>query len=127
MSAKEYREMIQSRSQKQKNSKYNNAKTVVDGIEFDSEKESMRYAELKMMEKAGVIQDLKLQVPFILQPAFYKDGERIQAIKYVADFTYTKDGETVIEDVKSDGTRKNKVYQLKKKMMEYRGNYIKEI
>ena len=119
--------MIQSRSQKQKNSKYNNAKTVVDGIEFDSEKESMRYAELKMLEKAGAIQDLKLQVPFILQPSFYKDGERIQAIKYVADFTYTKDGETVIEDVKSDATRKNKVYQLKKKMMEYRGNYIKEI
>ena len=119
--------MIQSRNQKQKNSKYNNAKTVVDGIEFDSEKESIRYAELKMLEKAGAIQDLKFQVPFILQPAFYKNGKRIQAIKYVADFTYTKDGETVIEDVKSDATRKNKVYQLKKKMMEYRGNYIKEI
>ena len=57
--------MIQSRSQKQKNSKYNNAKTVVDGIEFDSEKESMRYAELKMIVNARKIEKLLFKKLFI--------------------------------------------------------------
>lgn len=125
MTAQQYREMME---QSQTPSKYGNRKTVIDNIRFDSEKESERYAELKMMEKAGVISDIELQKPFELQPAFYdSEGNKHQAIKYVADFVYMQDGEQVIEDVKSDGTRKNKVYQLKKKMMLYQGLKIKEI
>lgn len=54
----------------EKKSKYNAQKTIVDNIEFDSEKESKRYKELKYLEKAGMIKDLQLQVPFELQPKF---------------------------------------------------------
>ena len=124
MTAKEFREMM---DHSPNPSKYGNRRTKVDDIDFDSEKEAGRYAELKMLEKAGEISDLKLQVPFELQPGFYHNGEKIQNIKYVADFVYMLDGKQVIEDVKSDGTRKNKVYQLKKKMMLYHGWEIKEI
>ena len=124
MTAKEFREMWKNIPNP---NKYGNRRTKIDGIDFDSEKEAGRYAELKMLEKAGVISDLKLQVPFELQPGFYYKGEKIQSIRYVADFVYMQDGKQVIEDVKSDGTRKNKVYQLKKKMMLYHGWEIEEI
>ena len=42
--------------------KYHNKKTEVDGIIFDSKKEANRYIELKMLERAGKIHDLQLQV-----------------------------------------------------------------
>ena len=109
-------------------SKYGNKRTKLDGINFDSEKEAGRYADLLMMQKAGIISSLERQKPFELQPAFYdSDGIKHQPIKYVADFVYMQDGKQVIEDVKSDGTRKNQVYKLKKKMMLYHGWEIKEI
>ena len=44
--------------------KYNNIKTVIDGIIFDSKKEAKRYSELKLLEKAGLIGSLQLQVKF---------------------------------------------------------------
>lgn len=109
--------------------KYGNRKTQIDGITFDSVKEANRYAELRLLEKAGEISDLELQSPFLLQPGFVHKGKKYQPIKYVADFIYTdKDGAKVVEDVKSPATRKDKVYQLKKKMMLYvHGIEIKEI
>lgn len=53
-----------------KYNKYGNIKTVIDGIKFDSKRESERYLELKLLEKAGEISDLKLQPRFILQHGF---------------------------------------------------------
>jgi len=109
--------------------KYGNKKTTIDGITFDSAKEANRYAELKMLEKAHVISDLKLQVPYILQDKFKNEetGKYERAIKYIADFTYMQDGKLIVEDVKSDGTRKDKAYRIKKKMLAYRGVYIHEV
>lgn len=108
--------------------KYGNRKTELDGMTFDSRKEANRYAELKILQKSGWISDLECQHPFVLQPGFEHEGKRIQPIKYIADFTYLCDGKTVVEDVKSPATRKDKVYQLKKKMMLYvHGIEIKEI
>lgn len=109
--------------------KYNNKKVELDGHKFDSMKEARRYAELKLLEQAGEISDLKLQDPFVLQIGFTdKHGKRHQAIKYIADFTYTnRAGEKIIEDVKSPATRKNPVYRLKKKMMLFLGNEITEV
>lgn len=116
------------RIQKRHN-KYGNQKTELDGIVFDSRKEARRYAELKIMEKAGEIKDLELQKPYVILPSFFdKQGNRQTAVKYVADFVYVdKDGNTVIEDVKSPATRKDRVYRLKKKMMAYNGYEITEV
>ena len=109
--------------------KYGNKKTVLDGITFDSRAEARRYAELKLMEKAGEIHGLELQMPFILQASFTdKHGKKQSSIKYIADLAYfDNDGELVIEDVKSPATRKNAVYRMKKKMMAYRGYEITEV
>ncbi len=86
-------------------------KTEVDGIKFDSLKESRRWAELKLMERAGLIADLARQKRFNLAV----NGVLVCA--YVADHVYTEKGEEVVEDVKSAYTRKNPVYVLKKKLM----------
>lgn len=91
-------------------SKYKNRKTVIDGIAFDSKKEAARYGELQLLDKAGSIQDLRLQVPFELIPK--QAGER--AARYIADFVYTENGKTVVEDVKGV---KTDVYKIKKKLM----------
>lgn len=96
-------------------SKYKNKKTVVDGITFDSKKEAHRYIELKKLKKAGVIDDLELQVKFVLIPK--QEGER--ECSYIADFVYkdNKTGETIVEDVKSSPRYKTDVYKIKKKLM----------
>ena len=95
--------------------KYGNRKVVVDGIEFDSQKEANRYCELKLLQRAGQISDLQLQKEFELIPAQYetyprygKTGKRLQDGKrcieksctYKADFAYMKDGQLVVEDTK---------------------------
>lgn len=90
--------------------KYNAKKVTVDGITFDSKKESKRYLELKAMEKSGSIQNLQLQVPFIL----IEKSKYGRSIKYVADFVYNRNGSKVVEDVKGV---KTPVYKLKKRIM----------
>ena len=105
-------------------SKYKNVKTTLDGITFDSKKESARYAELMMLQRSGLIQNLRLQVPFELIPK--QDGER--AVKYIADFVYTENSETVVEDTKSEITRANPTYILKRKLLLWvHGLRIKEV
>lgn len=93
-------------------SKYNNTRTVVDGIKFDSKAEARRYKELKLLEQAGYITDLQRQVKYELIPK--QDGER--AVNYYADFVYTetKTGLRVVEDVKGRRTRD---YIIKRKLM----------
>lgn len=96
-----------------KRSKYSNKKTEVDGHTFDSIKEAKRYGELKLMQKAGLIGFLELQVVYEL-----KVNEQ-KICNYIADFVYVdaKTGEKVVEDVKSEPTRKIAKYRQKKKLM----------
>lgn len=96
-------------------SKYKNKKTVVNGITFDSKKEARRYLELKKLKDAGFIDDLELQVKFVLIPK--QEGER--ECSYIADFVYKnkQTGETIVEDVKSSPRYKTDVYKIKKKLM----------
>ena len=112
--------------------KFGARKTIIDGITFDSKHEAQRYAELKLLWRAGEIQDLQLQVPFELIPAQKKDGKVIErAVKYIADFVYIahdKDGwSRVVEDAKSPATRTD-AYKIKRKLMLWRhGIEIKEV
>ena len=95
--------------------KFGNRKVERDGIEFDSIKECQRYCELKLMQRAGVISDLQLQVPFELIPAQRIDGKVVErAVTYVADFVYKQNGQTVVEDTKGYRTSE---YIMKRKMM----------
>lgn len=101
-------------------SKYHAKKEVVDGITFASRKEASRYRQLKLLEKAKAIQDLKLQQKFPLIPKSKYGRE----IRYVSDFTYYENGVLVVEDTKG---YKTDVYKLKKRLMaEKYGIEIKE-
>jgi hypothetical protein len=82
---------------------------------YHSTKEWKRAQELKLMELAGIISDLREQVKFELIPAQRIDGKCVErACCYVADFVYMKDGEIVVEDVKGIKTPH---YIDKRKMM----------
>ena len=69
-----------------KASKYKSVKTQVDGITFDSKREAKRYCELKLLVKAKVIKDLRLQVPFELITKHEIESIKIRTTKYIADF-----------------------------------------
>jgi len=111
-------------NQKIKKNKYGNKKCVYRGMIFASKKELGYYLALKDLEKQGKITDLKRQVEFELQPSFTFNGKKIRAIKYIADFTYIENDKLHIVDTK--GVRTD-VYELKKKMMMYKGYEIEEI
>ena len=68
--------------------KYRNKKVQVDMYVFDSIAESKRYKELKLLERAGEIQNLELQPHFLLQESFRKNGKTYRKIEYIADFMY---------------------------------------
>lgn len=111
-------------------SKYNSEKITVDGETFHSKKEARRWQELRLLEKAGKIHDLRRQVPFTLIPTQYetyqrwskktgkrlKDGKRCleQGCAYVADFVYYNGGEQIVEDAKGVRTAD---YIIKRKLM----------
>lgn len=114
--------------------KYGARKVTVDGITFDSCKEAERYQQLKLLQRAGKIDCLRLQVPFELVPAQYeetgevyskgsrkgqpKQGKCIEkSVVYLADFVYIEDGRRIVEDVKGMRT---KDYILKRKLFRYR-------
>ena len=100
--------------------KYRNVKTKLDGITFASKKEATRYAELRLLERAGIISSLELQPEIEL----YVNGVVIG--KYRGDFRYQSDGETILEDVKSKAT-KTPTYRLKKKILSTLGITITEV
>ena len=102
--------------------KYHNKKTVADGIKFDSKLEAERYAQLKILERAGVIRDLELQPEYELIPSFRKNGKTWRRTVYKADFRYIlcEDDKIIIEDVKGSTVVITDVFRLKQKLFEYR-------
>ena len=84
---------------------------------YASRKEHRRANELKLLQKAGIISNLREQVRYELIPAQYDNQGKLieRACSYVADFVYTeKNGETIVEDTK--GMRTD-VYRIKRKLM----------
>ena len=101
--------------------KYRNKKIVIDGIKFDSKKESKDWKELCMLEAAGGISNLRRQVPFVLQEGYTNNqGKKIRPIIYLADFVYEKDGKTYVQDSKGGKATQTDVFKLKRKLFEYK-------
>lgn len=91
-----------------KKPKYGNRRTEADGTVFDSKHEATVYEELKTQGLAHEIKGFGKQVTFFLPGG----------VKYIADFVVIlNDGSTMVIDAKSEATRKDKVYRLKKRMM----------
>ena len=107
--------LIKGISRRNSSAKYHNRKVVINGQLFDSAKEAKRWAELRLMEKAGMISDLRRQVPFELIPSQKRNGKTIErACIYKADFVYKQDGTEIVEDVKGMRTPE---YIIKRKLM----------
>ena len=100
-----------------KSNKYNNQKTI-DGIKFDSKFEAQRYCELKLLEKADVISDLKLQKKYILIPKTKTE----RACSYIADFYYIENDCEIVEDTKGYATKE---YIVKRKLFKWLMPHIK--
>ena len=84
----------------EKKLKYRNKKTTFDGHKFDSIKEKNRYFDLSLLERIEEIHDLELQPKFEIIPAVVWNGKKLRAKYYIADFSYTENGQKIIEDVK---------------------------
>lgn len=96
--------------------KYNNKKTLVDKILFDSKKEAERYKELRLLARSGAIDNLELQPKFTLLDKFtHPYNGHVRKMEYIADFMYydTKEKRMIVEDVKGVRTKE---YLLKKKL-----------
>lgn len=115
---------------------------------FASGKEARRYQELRLMERAGEIDNLRTQVKFVLIPAQreestevftrgknkgkHKPGRLIEKeLAYYADFVYhdVNTDREIVEDTK--GYKKGEAYKLyviKRKLMLWRyGIRIREV
>lgn len=116
--------------------KYGNKKTIVDNIVFDSKIEAVRYQELKLLQAAGEIFDLELQPKFELISELQEERPHT----YTADFLYRakpqkiidkrfSDGfymsnGIVVEDVKSDATRRARDYIINRKLFKEKYPWI---
>jgi len=107
-------------------SKYHATKIETNDGKFDSKHELKRWQELKLLEKAGEIKNLKRQVKYELIPAQRVNGRTVErACSYIADFEYTYKGSKVVEDAKGFKTPE---YKIKRKLMlEKHGIRIQEV
>lgn len=121
--------------------KYNNQPTerlLPNGecIKFGSKTEAAYYDELVLREKLGQVRKIRLQVEYLLKPAYTdgETGERIPRIAYFADFVFEElreDGNwtTRIVDTKGGGRKgtNTKTFAIKRKLMADKGYFIDTI
>ena len=112
-----------------KTGKVNHERVTINGIVFDSIAEADRYRVLRVMEKTGKISDLVCHPRWEIIPAQNPEGHRgFQPAHYTADFSYVKDGKLIVEDVKSEYTRQEEDYKLRRKLMLLvHGIYVEEV
>ena len=111
-----------------KKPRYRNEPVTVDGEKFASKKQYARWCQLKMLEQAGKVSNLRREVPFELAPSVTLDGKKKPAVRYFADAVYKEDGVEVVEDTKSPITRRDPVYRIKRHlMMSVLGIEIREV
>lgn len=125
MTADEYRALH--KAQKREGRVKGAVRTLVGDRVFDSALEARRYAQLMHMQKAGLIADLKCQVPIALRdeagPVLTPSGRQMH---YVADFAYreTASGAEIIEDAKGYRTEQ---YRMKRAVLAAMGFEIREV
>lgn len=105
--------------------KYKAEPVIIDGIRFQSKREARRWSALLLLQRGGVITDLRRQVKFSLHgrdgPILTPTGRKSH---YVADFVYTEKGAEVVEDAKGFKTAD---YLLKKAILAAQGIIIREV
>ena len=112
---------------KAKGNKFSAQRVEVDGISFDSKKEARRWGELKLLERAGEIIELRRQVVVPLEgsggPLLTRTGRQM---RITVDFGYVEvaSGLTVYEDAKGLPTRD---YEVRRSVAAAQGVEIVEV
>ncbi|ANH49053.1 DUF1064 domain-containing protein [Tritonibacter mobilis] len=127
MSAKQYRDQAEGRT----NNKFGAQRITVDGIKFDSKREANRWLELRNLERAGQITDLRRQVVVELQgrdgPLLTRTGRKM---RITVDFAYVDlrneatAGLTIYEDAKGKPTRD---YEVRRAVAAAQGVEVHEV
>lgn len=91
--------------------KFRNVPVVLDDHRLDSQAEARHYLWLKAEQQAGRIRDLVVHPVYALAV----NGQPI--CRFIPDFRFVRDGQTVLEDVKSPVTAKLRTYQIKKRLL----------
>ena len=83
---------------KEKASRIDARYPIINGIKFDSPQQAQRYKVLKAAVEHGAIFDLQLWRQVTLCEQYTEPtGNRVGAVRFVADFAYLFDGETILE------------------------------
>jgi len=91
--------------------KYNNRKTTIDNITFDSQAEADHYLYLRVLQAAGEIDNLEIHPRYVILDGFnhVEDGKMVRErpIYYEADFSFDEKatGKSVVVDVKGMETQ----------------------
>jgi hypothetical protein len=102
--------------------KYHAQAVEIDGHKFPSQHEADRYCELKLLERAGAITNLRMQVRYTLEEGRrLKNGKWLLKREYVSDFEYDEGNRHIIEDAKGMRTR-----EYKRKIKEFIDLYVTE-
>ena len=101
--------------------KFHAKKVTIDGIEFDSKRESEYYRHFVDMANAGLVTKIDVHPRYILLNSF-KDcnGKTERAITYKPDFRLTfADGTIEVVEVKSKRTAKEPDYIMRRKLFKH--------
>lgn len=98
----------------ERRAKYGNRRVeVAPGLWCDSLKESARWFDLRCLEGLGEITGLVFHPRWRL----VVNGVRISTFTADSAYTIVATGQRVVEDVKSEPTRQDRAYKLRKKLM----------
>ncbi len=114
-----------------KSGKINHQVIYANGIKFDSKAEHDRYLELLLMQRAGLISDLECHPNYEILPKQETPAgkQNFRPVVYTPDFRYwDKDGNEHVEEIKSEYTRTEKDYVIRRKLIFYMlGIYVEEL
>lgn len=85
-------------------------------MRFDSRIEAVYGAELRLMARAGLINDLVFHPRYVAHVKAIDPGGRDSTISWTPDGAYTKNGVRVVYDVKAKGAPLDPVFMLKKRI-----------
>jgi hypothetical protein len=101
--------------------KFHAKKVTIDGIEFDSKRESEYYRHFVDMANAGIVTKIECHPRYTLLESFRgRDGKMERAITYRPDFRLTyADGTIEVVEVKSKRTAKEPDYIMRRKLFKH--------
>ena len=107
--------------------KFHAKKVTIDGIEFDSKRESEYYLHFVDVANAGLITKIEVHPRYILLDSFKDcDGKTERAITYKPDFRLTyADGSVEVVEVKSKRTAKEPDYIMRRKLFKHNNPDVK--